>query len=153
MLMTLTDNRNRTASEVRVAFSRAGGNLGESGSVAWNFESKAVVTVDGVPDDKAEEVELAAIDAGADDFKIDGGTLEITGPPSTLQPIIECVQQQGLEPANATVTMLPKTLMRLDASTASQTMRLIDKIEELDDIQEVYTNADFPDEALEQYGA
>ncbi len=152
MLMTLTDNRNRTASEVRVTFSRAGGNLGETGSVAWNFESKAVITVDGVADDKAEEVELAAIDAGADDFKVDEGTLEITGPPSALQTIIECVEQQGLKPANASVTMLPKTLMELDSSTAGQTMRLIDKIEELDDIQEVYTNADFPDEALEQYG-
>ena len=153
MLMTLTDNRNRTASEVRTAFSRAGGNLGESGSVAWNFESKAIVTVDDVSEDQAEELELAAIDAGADDFKVDEGTLEITAPPAALRTIIECVQQQGLKPSNATVTMLPKTLMELDAATAGQTMRLIDKMEELDDIQEVYTNADFPDEALEAYGA
>ena len=152
MLMTLTDNRNRTASEVRTAFSRAGGNLGESGSVAWNFESKAVVTVDEVDEDKAEELELAAIDAGADDFKVDDGTLEITGLPSALRSIIECVQEQGLQPSNATVTMLPKTLMELDPAIAGQTMRLIDKMEELDDIQEVYTNADLPDEALQEYG-
>jgi len=153
MLMTLTDNRNRTAAEVRATFSRAGGNLGESGSVAWNFESKAVVTVDDVAADDAEEIELAAIDAGADDFKVDERTLEITGPPSALQPIIECVEQRGFTPSNATVTMVPKTLMELDTSHASQTMRLIDKIEDLDDIQEVYTNADFTEEAIEQYGS
>ena len=154
MLMTLTDNRNRTAAEVRATFSRAGGNMGESGSVAWNFESKSVVTVDGVAADKAEEVELAAIDAGADDIKVDDdGTLEITAPPSAFRALIECVEGQGLKPSNAVITMIPKTLMELDTSHAGQTMRLIDKIEDLDDIQEVYTNADFTDEAIEQYGA
>jgi YebC/PmpR family DNA-binding regulatory protein len=151
MLKTLTDNKNRTASEVRVAFSRGGGNLGESGSVAWIFESKAIVTVEGIDDDKAEELELAAIDAGADDFKTEEGTLEITGPPTALQSITEMIKQQGLEPANATITMLPKTLMALDSSHASQTMRLLDRIEDLEDIQEVYTNADFPDDALNSY--
>ena len=151
MLMALTDNRNRTASEVRSAFSRGGGNLGESGSVAWNFDSKAVVTVEEIDSEKAEEAALSAIDAGADDFKTEDGTLEITGPPAALQPITEMLKAQGLDPANATVTMLPKTLMTLDSSTAGQTLRLLDRIEELEDVQEVFTNADFPDEALESY--
>ncbi len=153
MLLAMTDNRNRTAAEVRSTFSKGGGNLGELGSVAWNFESKAVIAIDDISDDLAEEVELAAIDAGADDFKLDDGTLEILGPPSALQTIMECVKAQGLEPSNATVTMLPKTLTELDVSHANSTMRLIDRIEELDDIQEVFTNADFPEEALESYGS
>ena len=151
MLMALTDNRNRTASEVRSAFSRGGGNLGESGSVAWNFDSKAVVTVEEIDSEKAEEAALSAIDAGADDFKTEDGTLEITGPPTTLHAITETLKAQGLDPANATVTMLPKTLMTLDSSTAGQTLRLLDRIEELEDVQEVFTNADFPDDALESY--
>ena len=151
MLKTLTDNRNRTASEVRAAFSRAGGNLGESGSVAWIFESRAVITIEEIDEEKAEEVELAVIDAGAEDFKAEDGSLEITGPPTALQPIMECVKEQGLDPANAAVTMLPKTLMELDSSVAGQTLRLLDRIEELEDVQEVFTNADFPDEALEKH--
>ena len=153
MLMALTDNRNRTAAEVRSTFSKAGGNLCESGSVGWMFESMAVISVDDVNEEKAEEIELAAIDAGADDFKSEDGSLEITGPPSTLQALLECVKAQGLEPSNAVVTMVPTTTMELDTSRAGQTMRLIDKIEELDDIQEVYTNADFTDEAIEAYSA
>ncbi len=153
MLMALTDNRNRTAAEVRSTFSKAGGNLGESGSVGWIFESMAVVSVDDVSEEKAEEIELAAIDAGADDFKSDEGSLEITGPPSSLQSLLECVKAHGLDPSNAVVTMVPTTMMELDTVKAGQTMRLIDKIEELDDIQEVYTNADFTEEALEAYGA
>lgn len=154
MLMALTDNRNRTAAEVRSTFSKAGGNIGEPGSVGWMFEPMAVINVDEVSEGQAEEIELAAIDAGADDLKSDeDGSLEITGPPSSLQALLECVKSQGLEPANAVVTMVPKTTMELDTSRAGQTMRLIDKIEELDDVQEVYTNAEFTDEAIEAYGA
>ena len=154
MLMALTDNRNPTAAEVRSTFSKAGGNIGEPGSVGWMFESMAVINVDEVSGEKAEEIELAAIDAGADDFKSEeDGSLEITGPPSSLQALLECVKSQGLEASNAVVTMVPKTTMDLDTARAGQTMRLIDKIEELDDIQEVYTNAEFTDEAIEAYGA
>ena len=152
MLRALTDNRNRTAAEVRSTFSRAGGNLGELGSVAWNFESKAVISVEGVAQDVAEDLELAAIDAGADDIKSEEGNVEISGAPSALETLVECVKGHGLEPSNATVTMVPKTLTELDVNHATQTMRLIDKIEELEDIQEVFTNADFPEEALEAYG-
>jgi YebC/PmpR family DNA-binding regulatory protein len=151
MLMALTDNRNRTASEVRAAFSRGGGNLGESGSVAWIFESKAVVSIEELSEELTEEVALDAIDAGADDFKTEDGGLEITGPPASLQPITEILKTRGLEPANATVTMVPKTVMALEANHAGQTLRLLDRIDELDDIQQVFTNADFTDEALETY--
>ena len=152
MLKVLTDNRNRSASEIRTAFSRGGGNLGESGSVAWIFESKALITLEAIGEEEAEEIALAAIDGGADDFKVEGGTLEITGAPASLQPMTQIVKDLGKEAAQATVTMVPKTQQVLDTSTAGQTLRLLDRIEELDDVQQVYTNADFTEEALEKYG-
>ncbi len=152
MLKVLTDNRNRSASEIRAAFSRGGGNLGESGSVAWIFESKAIITLEEIGEEEAEEIALAAIDAGADDFKVEGGTLEITGEPTSLQPMTQIVKDLGKEAAQATVSMVPKTQQVLDNSTAGQTLRLLDRIEELDDVQQVYTNADFTEEALEKYG-
>ena len=152
MLKVLTDNRNRSASEIRAAFSKGGGNLGESGSVAWIFESKALITLEEIGEEEAEEIALAAIDGGADDFKVEGGTLEITGAPASLQPMTQIVKDLGKEAAQATVTMVPKTQQVLDTLTAGQTLRLLDRIEELDDVQQVYTNADFTEEALEKYG-
>ena len=152
MVKALTDNRNRTASAVRAVFSRGGGNLGEAGSVAWMFESKAVVTVEEVSEEQAEEIALAAIDAGADDFKVEDRVLEITGEPGSLNGIIDAVKQTAAEPSEMSVTMLPTTTVQLDSAHAGQTLRLLDNIEELDDIQQVFTNADFTDEALEKYG-
>lgn len=153
MVKALTDNRNRTASNVRAAFSRGGGNLGEAGSVAWMFENKAVVTVEEVSEEQAEEIALAAIDAGADDFKVEEGVLEITGEPGGLEPIAAVVKEAGVEPAQATVTMVPSTTIELDSTHAGQTLRLLDNIEELEDIQQVFTNANFTDEALEKYSS
>ena len=149
----LTDNRNRTASNVRAVFTRGGGNLGEAGSVAWMFESKAVVTVEDVSQEQAEEVALAAIDAGAEDFKVEDGILEITGEPVALESITSAVADAGAEPAQAAVTMVPSTTIQLDSAHAGQTLRLLDTIEEMDDIQQVFTNADFTDEALDKYGS
>ena len=151
LLQILTDNRNRAASEVRTLFSRNGGNLGEAGSVAWIFDSKAVLTVDGLDEAKADEVALAAIDAGADDFKVEDGLLEVDGPPTALESMQEAVLGLGVETASASVTMVPKSTVSLDERSATQTLRLLDRLEELDDVQQVYTNADFPDEVLEKY--
>ena len=152
MVKALTDNRNRTASNVRAVFSRGGGNLGDAGSVAWMFVSKAVVTVEDITEEKAEEIALAAIDAGSEDFKVEDGVLEITGEPPTLEAIIEAVKAADAEPAQASVTMMPTATVQLDSAHAGQTLRLLDTIEELDDIQQVFTNADFTDEALAKYG-
>ena len=149
----LTDNRNRTAAEVRAAFSRGGGNLGDAGSVAWIFESRAVVTVESLTEAQAEELALAAIDAGAEDFSVEGGSLEITGPPTALEPIPEVLKEAGVEPAQATVTMAPTNTVALDTGAAGQTLRLLDVMEELDDVQQVFTNADFTEEALASYSA
>ena len=151
MVKAMTDNRNRTASNVRTAFSRSGGNLGEAGSVAWMFESKSVVTVEQLSEEQAEEIALAAIDAGAEDFKVEEGILEITGEPNGLEAITGAIKEAGVEPAQATVTMLPTTTIELDSAHAGQTLRLLDTIEELEDIQQVFTNANFTDEALEKY--
>lgn len=153
LVQALTDNRNRTASEVRTAFSRGGGNLGDSGSVAWQFEHKAVVVVEQVSSEMAEELELAAIDAGADDVSFDEGNLELSGAPGSLDAMTELVKSQGLEPTSATLSMVPTSLAMLEAELATQTLRLIDKLEDLDDIQSVFTNADFPDDALAAYGS
>ena len=151
MVKALTDNRNRTASNIRTVFSRGGGNLGEAGSVAWMFESKSLVSVDDLSDEQADNLALAAIDAGADDFKIDSGVLEITGEPSALEPMISAVKEYGLELLQAHVTMLPNAVVQLSDTQASQALRLLDNIEELEDIQQVFTNADFTEEALEKY--
>ena len=152
LVQALTDNRNRTASEVRTIFSRGGGSLGEAGSVAWQFEHKAVVTIEDVDEAKAEEVELAAIDAGADDVTVDERTLHLTGDPPMLDAMVKAVREHGLEPASAMFAMVPRILMALDEGLATQTLRLIDKLDDLDDTQNIYTNADFPEEALEKYG-
>ena len=151
LLHALTDNRNRTAAEVRTAFIRSGGSLGEAGSVAWIFENKAVVTVEGVETKQAEELALVVIDAGADDFKVDDGLLEVVGPPASLDTLQLAIHDMHVEIARGDVTMVPKTTMPLDEGTALQTLQLLDKLDDLDDISQVFTNADFPDEALERY--
>ncbi len=151
LVQALTDNRNRTASEVRTAFSRGGGNLGELGSVSWQFEQKAVVLIDKIAPELAENIELEAIDAGVDDVSFDNGSLELVSQPNFLEKIIRLVRDSGIEPSSATLSMMPIKLASLDSKLARQTLRLIDKLEDLDDIQNVYTNADFPEEALESY--
>ncbi|MBJ27989.1 MAG: YebC/PmpR family DNA-binding transcriptional regulator [Chloroflexi bacterium] len=151
LVQALTDNRNRTASEVRTAFSRGGGNLGELGSVSWQFEQKAVVLIDQIAPELAENIELEAIDAGVDDVSFDNGSLELVSQPNFLEKIMRIVKDNGIEPSSATLSMMPINLASLDSQLARQTLRLIDKLEDLDDIQNVYTNADFPEEALESY--
>ena len=152
MVKALTDNRNRTASNIRTVFSRGGGNLGEAGAVAWMFESKSLVSVEGLTDEQSENLALSAIDAGAEDFKIDSGLLEITGEPSALESIISVIKESGLELLQAHVTMIPNAIVQLENAHATQALRLLDNIEELEDIQQVFTNADFSEEALEKYG-
>ncbi len=151
LLQVVTDNRNRTASDVRTQFTRNGGNMGEAGSVAWVFEPKAVVVAQGLEQAKAEEVALAAIDAGAEDFKIEDDLLEVYGQPPDLEAMQEAVKEQGVEVASASVAMVPNNTVPLDEKVAMQTLRLLERLEELDDVQQVYTNAEFPQEALEAY--
>ncbi len=148
----MTDNRNRTVAEVRHQFSRAGGNLGETGSVGWQFEAKGLISVV-VGDGDADEIALQAIDAGAEDVDIQGETIEIKTEPSDLEPIRQQLESAGLTIENADFAMVPKTPMELDEKAALQALRLLDGLEELEDVQRVYSNADFSDEVLTAYAS
>lgn len=153
LLQAVTTNRNRTAAEVRSAFNRGGGNLGESGCVAWNFELRGVVTVDIDDEDRAEELGLLTIDAGAEDIQIDEGVLEIYSPIESLQDVQKAVEAENVAVRSAELSMVPKTTIELADKEAEQTLRLLDVLEDLDDIQKAFTNADFPPEVLERYQA
>ena len=145
----LSDNRNRTASEVRHVFSKHDGNLGTSGAVAWLFERRGVILVDGERFGE-DDVTLAAAEGGAEDVELDGSTLEVTTTPESLTAVREALEQAGVEVESAETTMVPKTTIELDdESAARKTLRLIDALEELDDVSEVYANFDIPERLLE----
>lgn len=151
LLQAVTDNRNRTAAEVRSAFNKGGGSLGESGCVAWNFETKGVLTIEMADADQAEELGLVAIDAGAEDVKIEDGVLEIYTTPDTLPATQKALEEEGVTLSSADISLVPKATVALDHRAAEQTLRLLDLLEDLSDVQKAYTNADFPAEVLEQY--
>ncbi len=153
LLQAVTTNRNRTAADVRSTFNRGGGNLGESGCVAWNFELRGVVTVDIDDEERAEELGLLSIDAGAEDIQIDEGVLEVYSPIENLQDVQKSIEAEGAPVRSAELSMVPKTTIALGDKEAEQTLRLLDALEELDDIQKAFTNADFPPEVLERYQA
>lgn len=151
LLQAVTTNRNRAAAEVRSTFTRGGGNLGESGCVAWNFETKGVITLEVVDEEKGEELGLIAIDAGAEDIDIDDGVLEIHTPPENLQDVRQALAEENVNLDSAQISMVPKSTILLESHAAEQTLKLLDNLEELEDIQKAYTNADFPPEVLEKY--
>ena len=136
MVEALTDNRNRTVGEVRHVFSKRGGNL--SGSVAWQFESKGVIVVPTTGDEVAE----AAIEAGAEDIEFDEDATTVYTAPTELFAVAETLQRAGFEPSVSQLTKLPQTLTELPASDADKVVAFIEALEDLDDVQNVYTNAD-----------
>ena len=145
----LTDNKNRTAADVRHLFAKHGGNLGATGAVAWQFERLGVVVVaaDGVDE---EELLLAAADAGADDVEPDGSTFQVTSPPEALSAVREAVEEAGFTIESAELQLVPKTTVSIDdEGKARQVMRLVDALEENDDVQDVYANFDIPERVLE----
>ncbi|MFC1990751.1 YebC/PmpR family DNA-binding transcriptional regulator [Chloroflexota bacterium] len=146
----LSDNRNRTIQDVRNIFSRHGGSLGENGCVAWLFDSKGVITLKAGSSDP-DDVALSAIDAGAEDVKVDGNYVEIYTGPEELEAVRAALEQQDLIITSAEVSMVPKTTVPLDEKPALQALKLLDKLEELDEVQNVFSNADFPDSVLEAY--
>ncbi len=148
----LTDNRNRTASDVRATFAKAGGNLAEAGAVVWQFESRGVVVVE-APPETAEELAMAAIDAGAEDFETFDSVLQVYSAPAEMEEVRRTLSERDASITSSEVAMMPKNTIELDESTALRTLRLLDQLEELDDVQRVFSNADFPDSALERYGA
>jgi YebC/PmpR family DNA-binding regulatory protein len=145
----LTDNRNRTASEVRHAFDKNDGNLGGSGAVAWLFERRGVILVDAEGADE-DELTLAAAEGGADDVTRDGSTFQVTSAPEALVSVREAIDAAGIPIESAELTMVPKTTIEVaDEAAAKKVLRLLDALEENDDVQDVYANFDIPEQVLE----
>jgi len=145
----LTDNRNRTAGEVRHTFAKNDGNLGTSGAVAWLFERRGIVLVPAAGADE-DELTLAAAEGGADDVSLDGSSYEVLTAAEELAAVRAAVAGAGFEIESAELTMLPKTTVAVeDESEAKKILRLIDQLEENDDVQEVYANFDIPERVLE----
>ena len=151
MIETVTDNRNRTVAEIRNVLSRGGGNLGESGSVAWQFARRGVLSLDLEANVDGEEVALVAIDAGAEDFNVDDDSVAIYTKPEELMAVRQSLVEAGHEPAVADIERIPTAMVTLEEKEALQALRMIDRLEDLDDVQRVYSNADFPDEVLASY--
>jgi len=149
LVEALTDNRNRTASDIRHIFAKNDGNLGTSGAVAWQFERKGVIICDAELLDE-DELTLAAADAGAEDVALDGSTLQVTTAPEELAAVRLALEESGLAHDSAELTMLPKTTVRVEDETAARKLlRLMDALEENDDVQGVYANFDIPERVLE----
>jgi YebC/PmpR family DNA-binding regulatory protein len=148
LVEALTDNRNRTSAEVRHSFSKHGGSLGEPGSVAWIFEKRGVIVVDA--DRYGEDDLIAAIDAGAEDVQQDGDLLKVVSDPAQLQGVREALEAAGVEIQSSDLAMEPKSLVDVDETSAGSLLRLLDDLEEHDDVNEVHANFDIPEEVLEK---
>lgn len=149
MVEVATDNRNRTASEIRAAFAKHGGKLGESGSVQWMFEQKGVIEVD-VRGRDGDEASLAAIDAGAEDVETQDETLVVYTPPGTVERVKTALAARGERVTSAEVSMRPNQTVRVEGAVADKVLRLVDALEEIDGVQRVHANFDVPDEILAQ---
>jgi YebC/PmpR family DNA-binding regulatory protein len=152
MVHVVTDNRNRAVSDIRRWFSKLGGSLGEAGCVAWQFESKGYLTLepDGLDPDDIFEL---AVEWGADDVVFGNDLVEIFTAVDTFQTVREAFERRGIELESAEITMVPKTTISLDEKKAFQNMSLISTLEELDDVQEVYSNLDITDELMAKFEA
>jgi YebC/PmpR family DNA-binding regulatory protein len=154
LVSTLTENRNRTVAEVRNAFNRNGGNMGENGCVDWLFEAKAIIEVE-LEGKDPDELMLEAIDLGADEVdpvEPDDQLMTIYSDPSDLEKLRKGLEEKKYKVVKAESSMLPKTRMEItEEKVAHQVMRLVEKFEDLDDVQNVYTNADFPEEFAASY--
>jgi YebC/PmpR family DNA-binding regulatory protein len=152
LIQVLTDNRNRTGPEIRHVFEKHGGNMGSAGAVAWMFARTGVIQVDA---DKIAEDDLLAkaLDAGATDMRRAEKAFEITPPPAEMDPVREALMKAGVPVLEAQVTWVPKNTVRVESKDAASVLRLIEALEELDDVQSVSANYDIPDEVLEAIAA
>ena len=151
LVEALTDNRNRTSAEVRHAFTKHGGNLGEPGSVAWIFEKRGVVVVDGGR--YGEDDLIAAIDAGAEDVAEDGDLLKVSPTRPSLTAVREALECAGVEVQSADVAMEPTSTVEITRARPANLLRLLDALEEQDDVNEVHANFDIPEEVLARVAA
>ena len=149
LVEALTDNRNRTASDVRHTFTKNGGNLGTTGAVAWLFERRGIVLVDATGVDE-DELTLAAAEGGAEDVELDGSGFEVSSAPEDLAAVRQAIEDAGIKVESAELSMVPKTTVEVaEEPSAKKLIRLIEALEENDDIQGVYANFDIPEQVLE----
>ena len=143
----VTDNRNRTVSEIRHVFSKNGGNMGESGSVAWMFHKKGYIAIDKSKGDE-ETLMTLAIDAGADDFSGDESNYEIYTTPEAFDAVLNAVKAKGIEPQTAEISMIPQNYVKVEGKPAQQVIKLMEALDEHDDVQHVYANFDIEESEL-----
>ncbi len=149
---TVTDNRNRTVTDVRMGLSRNGGTMGESGSVAWQFDTCGLIGIDPQGTD-SDELALLAIDAGASDVRIEDSYIEVVTAPTELDKVRRALVEGGMKVTSAELSKIPKNSVPLDDKNAVSALKLLDVLEDLDDVQKVYSNADFPESVLMEYAA
>lgn len=149
ILEATTDNRNRTVSELRHLFSKNGGNLGESGSVAWMFNKKGSILVDAAAKSEEEMLEIA-LEAGADDMETEDGSYQIYTSPDSFHAVLESIKAKGIEPVSAELAMVPQNYIRLEGSQATHMLKLYEALDDHDDVQNVYANFDMDDSVMEQ---
>ncbi len=152
MVDTLTDNRNRLVSELRFTFSKHGGNLGESGCVAWMFKKRGIITIDKSAVDEDKLMELA-LDAGADDVSSDNDSFTVTTAPENFGAVREAIEKAGIAIGHAEVTMVPENTVLVSGHVAEQVLKLLEALEEQDDVQNVSANFDISDQEMAQLSA
>ncbi len=150
LVEAMTDNRNRAAAEIRSVFTRHGGSLGETGCVSWLFDSRGIITVE-IGKENPDDLALTAIDAGADDVKVEDGTLEVYTEPADLDAVRQALETKKVTIANAELSMIPKTTLGLDSKATITVMKMVERLEELDDVQRVFSNIEVSEEALAEY--
>jgi len=151
LVRAVTDNRNRAAAAIRHIFSKHGGSMAAAGSVSWLFERRGIVVLADLPERlDRDEILMAVIEAGAQDVDDQGETIEITCAPADLPSVAEAVRNRGLTPIRSEVTMVPKNTVRVEGQSAAKVLRLIEALDENEDVQEVFANFDIPDEVLEK---
>ncbi|HPQ39844.1 MAG TPA: YebC/PmpR family DNA-binding transcriptional regulator [bacterium] len=146
----MTDNKNRTVAEIRHILGKHNGNLGATNSVAWKFEKKGLIVVD---TDKADEETMMdlILDAGAEDMKIEDGSFEIITDPGDFEAVRDALKEHDIMPDSAEITMLPNTSVRVEGKHAEQLLKLMEKLDDHDDVQNVYSDFDIPDDVMEQF--
>jgi YebC/PmpR family DNA-binding regulatory protein len=149
MILTMTDNRNRTVGELRATLTRSGGSLAENGSVGWMFDQTGVITVP-LGENDEDDLAMSAIDAGATDYSADEGVVEVYTDPTELHKVSEQLAAAGYEVENAELVMKPQTTLQPEVEQAVKAIRLLEKLEDLDDVQSVYSNLDISDEVMAQ---
>lgn len=149
MVQALTDNKNRTVQEIRHLFARHGGNLGETGCVAWMFDNKGLITVEKAKVDE-DRLITVALEAGAEDVREDDGLFEIVTKPEDFDKVREGLEREKISTVTAQVTMIPKSTVFLEGQNAEQILKLTEELEELDDVESVAANFDIPTELLEK---